>query len=74
MCMFHISSVASFTLYNFLPQYLKKAQFSKEKKLLNTNVFCFPQQGLSETFLILSRIELDMIKMYIVLHIQYSLF
>ena len=56
------------------PHYLKKAQFSKKKMLLNIKyVFWFSLKLLSETFLVLRRIEI-LSKMYIGLHVKYPLF
>jgi hypothetical protein len=44
------------------------------KKLLNIKLCLIFSNILSETFLILSRIELDTIKIYIGVHVKYMLF
>jgi hypothetical protein len=50
-------------LYKIFPHYLIKGKILEKKKLLNiTCVFWFSRQVLSETFLILSKTERDMIK------------
>jgi hypothetical protein len=50
-------------IYNIFPHYLTNGMIFKKKKLLNTKcVFWFSIEHLSETFLILRRIERDMIK------------
>ena len=60
-------------LHNIFPHYLIKARFSGEN-LLNTKcVFWFSLQTLSETVLILRRIERGMIQKSSVLHGQYAL-
>ena len=66
----------SVLLYYIFPHYLTNGTiFGEGKKLLNTTcVFWFSLQLLTETFLILRRIERDMIKMYICLHVLYLLF
>jgi len=50
-----------YLLYNIIPHYLTKARFSKKKSYWTKNVFWFLLR-LSETFFILMRSELDMIK------------
>ena len=55
--------------------FISKTTRYSEKKLPNVKyVLWFSLQILSETFLILRRIERDMIRMYIGLHVKYSLF
>ena len=62
-------------LYNIFPHYVKKRKDFRKRKLLNTKcVFWFSLQLLPETFLILSRIERDMIKICISIHVKYLLF
>jgi hypothetical protein len=57
------------TIYCIPTLYLKRHDF--RKKLLNIKcVFRFSLHCLSETFFILRRIEWDMIKMYIGLHVK----
>ena len=64
----------AFPALQYFSTYLKNDTII-EKKLLNTKcVFLFPQQLLSETFLIVRITEQDMIKMYIGLHVKYPLF
>ena len=51
----------------------QKATFSKIT-YLTQNMFLVPLQIFSQTFFIVSGIERDMTKMYIVLHVKYPLF
>jgi hypothetical protein len=60
-------------LYNIFPHYLINGTIF-EKSYWAKSVFCFSLQLLSETFLILRRIERDMIKMCNGLHVNYPLF
>jgi hypothetical protein len=61
--------------YNIFPHYLINGKIKKNKKLSNIKcVFSFSLQLLSETYLILTRIERNTIKMYIGLHVKYPLF
>jgi hypothetical protein len=50
------------------------AGFSKKKVTEHKMCFGFSLQLLSETILILRRIQRDMIKIYIVLHVRYPLY
>ena len=61
--------------YKIFPHYLINGTILEKKILLNMKcVFWFFLQLLSATFLILSRTDCDMIKMYIGQHIKYPLF
>jgi hypothetical protein len=61
---------------NYFPLYvINGTTFEKKKKLLIIKcVFLFSPQGLSEILLILRRIDGDMMKMYVVLHVKHPLF
>ena len=69
-----LSSVARLAVPRFSTLSQKRRDFRK-KLLLNIKcVFRFSLQLLPETFLILRKIERDLIKTYIVLHVKYPVF
>jgi hypothetical protein len=68
-----LSSVASPAVQYFSTLSHKRHDF--QNVLLDIEcVFRFSLQLLSETFLILRRVERDMVKIYIALHVKYPLF
>jgi hypothetical protein len=72
-----VSSVRcpAFPALQHLSTLSQKRQDFRKKKLMNAKcMFWFSLQVSSETFLILRRTEWDVIKMYIGLHVKYSLF
>ena len=58
-CVYHLWPAR---LYQIIPHYLIKTQFSKKKNMKIKCMFLFSLQISSDTFLILRRIERDMIK------------
>jgi len=59
-------------LYNIFPHYRIKGTIFEKKKLLNIKcVFRFSLQRLSETLLILKRMERDVIKIVLFFHVKY---
>ena len=63
-----------FRFCSIFPHYLIKGTIFEKKKYSNTRCVFIFSTTLSETFLILRRIERGNIKMYIGLHIMYPLF
>jgi len=61
-------------LYNIFQIFLTSGMVFGRKKMFKGNCVSIFLQFLSETFLILRRIERHFIKMYICLHVKYTLF
>ena len=67
-------SLWPFRFYTIFLHYLIKGTIFEKKKYLNIKSVCIFFTALSETFLILRRIERGIMKIYIDLHIKYPLF